>query len=62
VALTQRHIEHLVKNRDPLLDREYVLLALDQMLGHPPYIAPKLIRDRYNRLGNIIYNNGYYVY
>lgn len=62
VALTEKTIIHMISKNNPLLDVEFIKSALDQLVGHPPYIAPKEVRDRYNRPGHIIFIGGYYVF
>lgn len=62
VALSEKQIVNLVLRHDPLVDEEFIRLAIDQLVGNPPYIAPKEIRDKYNRSGHIIFVGGYYVF
>lgn len=62
VALSEKQIVSLVLKHDPLVDEEFIRLAIDQLVGNPPYIAPKEIRDKYNRSGHIIFVGGYYVF
>lgn len=62
VALNESTIIRLVQRIDALIDAEFVRLAIDQLVGNPPFIAPKEIRDRYNRSGFIIFVGGYYVF
>lgn len=61
-AMTEDTIVHLIKRINPLMDEEFIYLAIDQLIGKPPYIAPKKIRDKYNRLGYIINSGRYYVF
>jgi len=62
VALTEKQIVNLVSRYDPLVDKEFIRLAIDQLVGNPPYIAPKEVKDKYNRSGHIIFVGGYYVF
>lgn len=62
VALKEKDIIDLVSRIDPLLDVEFIRSALDQMVGNPPYVAPKEIRDKFNRSGHIIFVGKYYVF
>lgn len=62
VALDEKTISFLVHQRDPSIDLEFIHIALDQLIGNPPQIAPKELRDRYNRSGYLIMAGPYYVF
>jgi hypothetical protein len=62
IALQEIDIISLVLKKDSLIDKEFIRSALDQLVGNPPIIPSKEIRDKYNRPGVIIYINGYYIF
>ena len=62
IVLNQTHIIALVGLVDPSIDYQFVLLAIDQMVGNPPFIKPVTITDRYSRTGRLVYKNKFYVF
>lgn len=62
LILTEKNIIDLVVEQDSLIDVEFIRSALDQMVGNLPNIEPKEMKDKYNRLGYILYVNGYYIF
>ena len=61
VALTEDVIIRLVKKKNPILDIEFIRLALDELIGKPPYVMPKIIKDRFGQESYLIYISNFYV-
>ena len=62
IALKEKNIIDLITHKDSLIDVEFIRSALDQIVGNPPNILPKEIKDKFNRPGILIYVNTYYVF
>lgn len=61
VALSENIIVRIIKQKNPMIDVEFIRSALDQLVGKPPYILPAKIKDRYGRICNLIYVGKFYV-
>jgi hypothetical protein len=55
LVMTVETILTAVKRIDPASEDQFVYLALDQLIGNPPTIKPKLFTDQYGRMGYLIY-------
>ncbi len=62
IIYTQDMLVHLVQLKDSLLEKKFIYIALDQLVGKPPYIKPLVVYDKYKRNGNIIYRGKYYIF
>lgn len=61
-ALRLRKIVYLVKKMDPLIEEKFVYIALDKIVGRPPYVKPMVLVDKFGRNGTIIVHNEFYIY
>lgn len=61
-ALRLRKITHMVKRLDPLIEEKFVYIALDKIVGRPPYVKPMILVDKFGRNGTIIVHNEFYIY
>lgn len=62
LALSLEKLLYLVKLADPMLEDNFIYIAIDKLIGNLPYNKPLIFIDRYGRAGNLIYHNGYYIY
>lgn len=62
LILKEKNIIDLIHDVDPNIDVEFIRTALDQLVGNEPYISPMQIKDKYNRLGYILYVNEFYLF
>jgi hypothetical protein len=62
LALSLGRVVHLVRQADPTLEESYIYIALDKLVGSPPYVRPKTVVDKFGRIGHIIYHGGFYIY
>lgn len=61
-ALSLKRLLHLITKQDADLEEPYIYIAINKLIGNPPKIKPMTIIDRYNREGNLIYHNGFYIF
>jgi hypothetical protein len=61
-ALSLDKIIYLVNKTDPNIEKQYIYMGIDKLIGNPPKIEPVTIIDKYGRSGYIIYHNGFYIY
>uniref|UniRef100_A0A6C0JBH4 Helicase ATP-binding domain-containing protein n=1 Tax=viral metagenome TaxID=1070528 RepID=A0A6C0JBH4_9ZZZZ len=61
-ALKLNKIIYLVNQSDPNLEKPYIYMALNKMIGRPPKVPPIILIDKYGRKGHIMYYNGFYLY
>jgi len=62
LILKEENIIQLINNTNALIDVEFIRAALGQLVGNKPYVQPITIKDKYNRLGYILYINEYYMF
>jgi len=61
-ALNLEKIIYMVNKHDGNLEKQYIYMALDKLIGKPPKVQPVTIIDKYGRRGHIMYHNGFYIY
>jgi hypothetical protein len=62
LALSLKNLLYLVKRTDPMLEDNFIYIAIDKLIGNLPFVKPVTFIDRYGRTGHLVYHNGYYVY
>lgn len=61
-ALRLNKITYLVKKMDPLIEEKFVYIALDKIVGRPPYVKAMTLVDKFGRNGTLIVHNEFYIY
>jgi hypothetical protein len=61
-AMSLKRMVYLVQKSNPTLESKFVFVAINKLVGHPPFIRPQKIIDKFGRSGYIIVHNGLYIY
>ncbi len=61
-AMSLKKIVYLVKKSNPTLESKFVYVAVNKLVGHPPFVRPYKVVDKFGRAGFIIVHNSLYIY